>query len=276
MRWDGDADSALKKVPFVVRPLARAKIEQTVRDAGRDTVTLTDYEECYRAFRRAFAGRKESSLKDIAPTSRSEQPSMVLVETCPGEVRGCEHLLIPVTSWADELEAALERIGFSERMLERVEGDTVLLHHKFRISISGCPNCCSQPQIRDFGLHGHQKPVYRDGCTDCGLCVGACPDASIHLEGGPVIDRDICLDCGDCIRACPVPDCLVAERSGARVLMGGKLGRRPHLAVPVRDFASLEQARDLLIEMAEAYLATSLPHERVAAWMQRTGFRPGI
>ncbi|MGQ9808941.1 MAG: hypothetical protein ACUVSM_12765 [Armatimonadota bacterium] len=274
MKWDAEAQKALQNVPFIVRPLARGKIEEAVRGAGRDVVTLADYEECHRQFRRAFAGKKESDLKHTLPVSRDDCPAMVLVESCPGEVRGCKHLLIPVTQWADELEAVLDGIRFSERLLERLEDDSVLLHHKFRVSVSGCPNCCSQPQIKDFGVHGQQEPAYLSGCTRCGLCVDACPDSCVCVQDGPQVDRSVCLYCGDCIRACPVPDCLVAGRSGARILMGGKLGRRPNLARPVKDFASLEQAKEALLDLAEAYLESSEKGERVADWMRRVSFTP--
>ncbi|BCW98790.1 MAG: hypothetical protein KatS3mg024_1617 [Armatimonadota bacterium] len=274
MKWDAEAHKALQNVPFIVRPLARGKIEESVRRAGRDVVTLADYEECYRQFRRAFAGKKDSDLKHALPASRDDRPAMVLVESCPGEVRGCQHLLIPVTQWADELEAALEGIRFSERLLERLEEESVLLHHKFRVSVSGCPNCCSQPQIKDFGVHGQQEPAYLSGCTQCGLCVNACPDSCLSLGDGPEVDPDVCLSCGDCVRACPVPDCLVAGRSGARILMGGKLGRRPRLAQPVADFVSLDEAKEALVEIAEAYLESSAKGERVADWMRRVSFTP--
>lgn len=276
MKWDPQAEEALKAVPFVVRPLAKSRIEQTVQEQGRDVVTREDYEECYRSFRRVFGSRGDRSLKEVAPTRKADAPEMVLVETCAGEMRGCPHLLIPVSDWAERLEQALHDIGFSERLLERVKGDTVLLHHKFRVSISGCPNCCSQPQIKEFGVHGQWEPRYIDGCTDCGLCVEACPDSCIALDSGPVIDRAECLSCGDCVKACPMDDCLVAERKGARVLVGGKLGRRPRMATPVAEFASLEDTAEELVAMAQAYLAGAEDGERVAEWAARTRYSGAV
>lgn len=276
MHWDTEAEEQLKKAPVFVRKLARAKIEQSVRDQGRDRVTLPDYQAAYARFRKAFGSKGEAAAKDMAPATKEDRPSMVLVDTCSGEIRNCRHLLIPVSQWAERLEQTLEDIQFSDRLLQRVEGDTVLFHHKFKVSVSGCPNCCSQPQIKDFGAHGQSRPQYLDGCIQCNLCVEACPDDCITLTGYPEIDYSRCSSCGDCIKVCPVDECLVPSNEGARLLMGGKLGRHPHLADQVADYASIDQACSSLRQMAEAYISTSQPEERVADWVARTSFQPHI
>lgn len=275
MKWHPQAERALLGVPALVRPLARKSIEQQVKSSGRQLVTAEDYQSAYDRFRRAIP-RDQSKLKDVLPAVQADSPEMVLIETCHAELRQCPHKLIPVSEWASRLEAALQEINFSERLLERVEGEQVLLHHKFRISISGCPNCCSQPQIKDFGVHGQAAPEYLGGCTACGECAKACPDSCIVVTDYPQIDRDVCLNCGDCIRACPVPECLVSGQGDARLMAGGKLGRRPHLAETLMDFATMDDAERVVVEMAQSYLAQSSPGERVSDWLVRTGWRPAL
>lgn len=50
-----------------------------------------------------------------------------------------------------------------------------------------------------------QPEVFQNTCISCGLCVDACPQDAMSLEGGKaVIDMDKCTSCGECVRVCPV------------------------------------------------------------------------
>ncbi|MCL1587033.1 MAG: YjjW family glycine radical enzyme activase [Actinomycetia bacterium] len=42
-------------------------------------------------------------------------------------------------------------------------------------------------------------------CTDCGVCVGSCPEDALTIEAGPLVlvDRSACTDCDICIDVCP-------------------------------------------------------------------------
>jgi hypothetical protein len=42
MKWNLEADDAIKKVPFFVRKKVRARVEKEAREAGKQVVTLVD------------------------------------------------------------------------------------------------------------------------------------------------------------------------------------------------------------------------------------------
>lgn len=149
-----------------------------------------------------------------------------LIERC----RDCSNAVIDLGDLAENIAKVLKELDFETKRREVLKTDQPSHHQVFRISLAGCPNSCSQPQIKDVGIQGQAVPAVGDGCTHCGECVVACPDGAIVLSGGgPVIDRDSCLNCGRCARACPT-GILIDSGRGYRVLVGGKLGRRPRLA----------------------------------------------
>ncbi|MFH1786386.1 MAG: DUF362 domain-containing protein [archaeon] len=53
-------------------------------------------------------------------------------------------------------------------------------------------------------IHNGGKPVYTEGCTECGVCSKACPFGSIYYKGSrPHFDGGYCSGCGVCILSCP-------------------------------------------------------------------------
>ena len=54
----------------------------------------------------------------------------------------------------------------------------VILPHKFKISVGGCPNSCIKPSLNDFGIEGLRAPEYDTSrCRGCASCAveTACP-----------------------------------------------------------------------------------------------------
>lgn len=127
-------------------------------------------------------------------------------------------------------------------------------HHEFRISIADCPNACSQVQIKDVGIIGAIQPAVSEAsCSACGACAEACREDAIHLTpAGELkeIDFSRCVHCGSCINACPTGT-IESGIKGYRVLIGGKLGRHPRLAVELPCIYSEET----VIEMLQTFIA---------------------
>ena len=194
-------------------------------------------------------------------TGKSKPVTGYVVSVCSGG-RGCAHAALPTAELAGELTRLLEQADISG-FLRKSLGENIRSHHAFSVALSDCPNACSRPQIADIGIIGADIPgVGETVCTGCSACVQACPDQAIRLtdtQGGdqkPVIDTNRCQRCGNCIHACPSRT-LQSVRSGFRVLLGGRLGRRPRLAMELPGLYSREQVRSIVVICLNYYKAYS-------------------
>src|SRR3989304_2074662 len=52
---------------------------------------------------------------------------------------------------AEKIEALLDELGLGEHIRAKAKG-RLLYHMKFKVALAGCPNSCSQPQIKTFGI----------------------------------------------------------------------------------------------------------------------------
>jgi anaerobic sulfite reductase subunit C len=136
---------------------------------------------------------------------------------------------------------------------KRVQGD-LKFHHEFRISIADCPNACSQVQIKDVGIIGAATPRKTDApCSACGACSEICKEDAIRLsEADELCDIDLnrCVHCGGCMTVCPT-GAIETQEKGYRMMIGGKLGRHPKLAV---ELPCIYQ-EDTVIEMIHDFIA---------------------
>lgn len=271
MPWDNDAKQALSKVPLLLRPLARSKVEALVRDRGGNRVALADVKEAEARFRSAMGGRSEAEMARMMPQPNDGAASLVVVDICQCEMRNCPNTLINPLEWKGAIEKWAKEADVSERLRERVNDELILHHHKLRISISGCPNGCSRPQIADVGLMGYVVPdVDGENCTMCGICAQKCPDMAITVdEAPPQFDREACRGCLICSRECP-QGCITVSAPGVRVLMGGKLGRHPHLAEQTGTAALAGEVVEQIDAVVNAFLNEGLPGERFADFWIRT------
>ena len=161
MVWAPEAAQALKGVPRLVRPLARRKVEERVRDEGGARVSLADFRSAEARFR-GGAGRQ--GLPGAGrPAARPQPPRRGAGG--PGVLPG-QALRLPqrphghTDPWRQALQDWLAAKQISERLRAKVEGDQVLFHHKLRLALAGCPNGCSRPQIADLALVGTLSPVF--------------------------------------------------------------------------------------------------------------------
>lgn len=147
---------------------------------------------------------------------------------------GCPHAVIRDRDLADGLEGIFTKLDYDGFIKARIDGP-LRIHHQFKVSISCCPNACSQPQIVDLGFIG-ADPVVRTGnpCSFCNACVEACGEDAVFLDPdlGPKILQEKCLFCGKCALACPT-QAIGSGAQGFRIMAGGKLGRHPRLATEI-------------------------------------------
>ncbi|MCK5097725.1 MAG: 4Fe-4S dicluster domain-containing protein, partial [Desulfobacteraceae bacterium] len=138
-------------------------------------------------------------------------------------------------------------------------------HHEFRVSLSDCPNACSRPQVSDIGIIGAVLPgLSEEECTLCNACVEVCDEDAITLkeeDEKPYIDFDQCLMCGKCINVCPSGTIIEAEKA-YRVLLGGKLGRHPRLAMEIPGLHTHDQVLKIIEKCLKFYKENSKNGQR--------------
>lgn len=271
MIWDKDAEKALKRVPFFARGMVRRKVEERVAKRGSSRVTLADYQEAESRFKSVMSGKTTSELRHMLPAENVSGAEMVVLENCQHQLSNCPHVLIDTEPWKNAVGKWLSEKNISERLRSRIKSDRILYHQKLRISISGCPNQCSRPQIADIGVHGLVRPLLDPkDCSFCGNCATECPDFAVKVDNGlPVFDVNTCLGCTKCRDACALK-CISLSKPSARIMLAGKLGRHPHLAETVAELQAPEQLIPVLDRELEKYLAEARPEERFADFWMRS------
>lgn len=215
MKWSDEADQAIRQVPFFVRKKVRSRVEEYSRSNDHSTVTLADV----KTVQQQFLHKMSKEIKGFQ------------IDSCFGP-NGCPNRAMIDDTLLSRLEASLEQADLLGFLKTHVRGE-LKFHHEFRVTLADCPNACSQPQIKDVGIIGAGRPRLTDQeCTACEACVDTCREAAVTLsdDGPPVIDMRRCVACGQCISACP-SGTIAAGEKGYRVLLGGKLGRHPRLAL---------------------------------------------
>ena len=220
MKWSAEAEAAIKKVPFFIRKKVRKKVEVYAENKGRKSVDIEDVTSLKQQFLSKEGMENQVRGYDIS-TCFGEKD-------CPNSANSCAKLLV-------DIQTLMEKADILSFLKKSVPGG-LKFHHEFRISLSDCPNACSRPQIVDIGIIGAARPVNGEAnCTLCNACVDVCPDGAICLDQineQPLIDQNLCLLCGKCITSCPTGTIERSEK-GFRVLLGGRLGRHPRLAMEV-------------------------------------------
>ena len=187
------------------------------------------------------------------------------IRICRGVESGtCRFGLNVPEGIVSQVESCLEQSGWGE-FLAGVTGGTILSHQRFSVGISACPNACARPQIADFGLICAETPVVApEDCIACGICTHVCPEnaAELTMEGHVVFSAETCLKCGICARECP-QDAIKTGESGWRVMVGGRLGRRPRLADELPGLHTSEQVIAILDKAVSLYMMHWKPRTRL-------------
>lgn len=258
MKWSPEAEEAVKKVPFFVRKRVRGRVEKEAKDAGRRAVSLSDV----KATKARYLSNMKSEIKGFQ------------LDSCFGP-SGCPNRAVESDDLIRSIETLLKEEDLLGFLKERVEGD-LKFHHEFRVTISDCPNACSQPQIKDIGIIGACIPELTDEpCSMCEACVDICKEGAIVLDTRqcvPRIDDRKCLTCGQCMAVCPTGT-IRKGRSGYRLLLGGKLGRHPKLARELPGVYSKEEVMRIIKDCIGVYKRNSLHGERFADIFGESEFR---
>jgi len=286
MEWDEEASLRLEKIPVFVRRMARSKIEKRASDKGKNIVTLEDVEDAKAGFMGTGSVKSDKGVINANPFSldskagedkfeilkRSDEyieedglPAMYTIEICRGEDVECPFLIAGIKGLRQKMKDRLREIDFSKKLISRIDGK-ILPHQRLKIAIASCPNCCSMPQIRDFGVHVRATVSVDEDfeCNGCGNCLRACKEGAIKITGMSsepsengkkvvTINYDRCVHCGLCAEVCPTGT-IKMDRKCFRVMIGGKLGRHPRFADDLTGFADESEVLRALDVCVDALL----------------------
>ncbi len=249
MKWSDEAELAIKKVPFFVRKKVRKKVEAFVQKKSKSVVELSDVNDLKKKF--LSKGGMEQEIKGYEVT------------TCFGGA-GCPNTANSGTQLAKDIEAMIQKADILSFLKQNVKGD-LKFHHEFRVSLSDCPNACSRPQIVDIGIIGAVLPGISDEeCTLCNACVEVCKENAITLDydnESPLIDYDQCLMCAKCINECPTGT-IREKQKGFQVMLGGRLGRHPRLAMEVPGLHTYDDVLEIVKNSLDFYKEKSKNGQR--------------
>ena len=195
----------------------------------------------------------------------------VTIEPCFGN-KGCPNSISNSENLIKKIQQIINEEKLEDFILSKVNGK-LKMHNTFRIGIANCPNACSQVHIKDFGIILKAKVKYiQEKCNLCKKCVKTCPDRAIYFEENKItIDYDKCLSCGLCARICP-EQAIIVEKTGYQVLIGGKLGRHPFLAIEIKNFVENdEKLLDIFRKVLYFYKENNISGERLGAIIQKKG-----
>ena len=256
MHWNRKAEEAIAKVPFFIRRRVRKKIEMEAESRNLSEVTL----EHVRIVQQNFLKNMEDEIKGYQ------------FERCFG-ASGCPNRIPTEDNFVGTLEEMLKSRNLKNLLKSKVNGP-LKFHHEFRVSVSDCPNACSRPQVVDLGIIAAAKPFLSDeNCSQCGVCVETCIENAITMTeemAKPEINLNKCLFCGHCVRACPT-ETLVRGEEGYRIMVGGKLGRRPRLASEISGVFSKDETFKLINQLLDLYIKNNTRGERFGEILERVG-----
>lgn len=173
----------------------------------------------------------------------------------------------------------IDPFSLSEKIHERFYKGyhDVLLPHKFKIAIGGCPNNCVKPDLNDLGIVGQRVPLLdKTQCKGCKKCIprDTCP---IHIlqcdEAGKILlDTTRCNHCGRCIDTCSF-HVFDGYMEGYKIYIGGRWGKQIKHGIPMEKiFATEEEVLETIEKAILLFREQGITGERFADTITRLGF----
>ena len=171
-----------------------------------------------------------------------------------------------------------DTFGLSEKLHELfyVGYHDVVLPHKFKIAVGGCPNNCVKPNLNDLGIVGQNVPVFDySKCKGCKVCQveKSCPIKIAKMDNGKLyVDPNQCNNCSRCRGKCPFG---VTEEyvPGFKIFIGGRWGKKIAHGLPLsRILLTEEEVIDVVEKAILLFRDEGITGERFADTVERLGF----
>lgn len=189
-------------------------------------------------------------------------PNVRPVVACKGTV--CKFGLFDTQAMAKEIHK-----NFFEKY------NDVILPHKFKIAVGGCPNNCVKPDLNDFGIIGQLIPKYNDCiCVKCKKCLveSTCPmGAAKFIDGTLSIDSEICNNCGRCVDKCHF-GAMEKGMQGYKIYIGGRWGKSIRHGSLINKIFTKEEIMSILLKIILFFKENAFKGERFGSVIDRLGF----
>jgi copper ion binding protein len=294
MEWDSRAVAEFIRMPLAKSAKENAKVqtEKYARKNKSDRVTLKEIEQTKKvifgdvpeaARQKEMDKRVAEGEKDLREKVEKEGREILArdielfnVEMCHAQYFRCRSQIIDVREAKREVEKKLRELKVSEMVADMLPDDErIMAHHRFTVSISGCPNACTAPEVRLFGVHGISKPMITDAkCSECWACFERCRRGAIVIrDGSPRINTHLCDMCENCVKVCPTGK-LVSEKKGYRIMVGGKFGRFHQVGYEVYKIADKEQLMAAIEAAVQTIREEAVGEESLTSIINRVGVMP--
>ena len=152
----------------------------------------------------------------------------------------------------------------------------VVLPHKFKIGVGGCPNNCIKPELNDLGVIGQVVPTIKmDKCHLCKVCNVStkCPMKAVKVNENNIdIDSNVCNNCGRCINMCPF-NAVTKEVVGYKIYIGGRWGKKTAKGIALdKVFTSEEEVMNVIHKTINLFKDEGIAGERLSDTINRLGF----
>ncbi len=172
----------------------------------------------------------------------------------------------------------IDTYGLSTKIHERfyLGYHDVVLPHKLKIAVGGCPNNCVKPELNDIGIIGQRYVnIDTEKCRGCKTCAieTACPmKAAIVADGKIEVDESICNNCGRCYNKCPF-GAFSEAKTGYKLTIGGRWGKKQAMGRPISYiFTDEDEILDAIEKIIIFFRDNGEKGERFADVINRLGF----